>query len=50
MVHGMNRNPHRAIVLPKSEALASDLRDALQRLGIELLRFELDQEMATIRR
>ncbi|RFU49921.1 hypothetical protein D0B32_08140 [Paraburkholderia sp. DHOC27] len=48
MVHGMVDDCRRVIVLPHDEAVADDLSGALQRLGIELLRFSLDEEKATI--
>jgi hypothetical protein len=48
MVHGTADNCRRVMVLPDKEPLASDLKDALKRLGIELLKFKLDKEKATI--
>lgn len=48
MVHGTADNCRRVIVLPDKEALAHDLKNALDRLGIELLRFRLDEKKATI--
>lgn len=36
------------MVLPQKELIASDLKDALQRLKIELLRFTLDEKTAAI--
>jgi hypothetical protein len=48
MVHGTVDDCRRVIVLPHKEAIADDLSEALQRLGIELLRFNLDEEKATI--
>jgi hypothetical protein len=48
MVHGTTDDCRRVIVLPEKEAIASDLRVALERLGIDLLRFTLDHEKATI--
>ena len=48
MVHGTADDCRRVLVLPHKEPLASDLKDALQRLGIELLRFKLDKEKAKI--
>lgn len=48
MVHGTSDECRRVIVLPKSELLASDLKDALERLNIELLKFKLDEKTATI--
>lgn len=48
MVHGTSDECRRVIVLPKGELLASDLKSALKRLHIELLRFKLDEKTATI--
>jgi hypothetical protein len=48
LVHGTDANCRRVIVLPNTERLASDLLDALRRVGIELLRFRLDDKGATI--
>ncbi|MBX9915629.1 MAG: hypothetical protein K2Y07_00040 [Nitrosomonas sp.] len=48
MVHGTAKDCRRVMVLPHDEPIASDLKDALQRLGIELLRFKLDEHKATI--
>lgn len=48
MVHGTSDECKRVIVLPNSELLASDLKDALDRLNIELLKFKLDEKAATI--
>ncbi|MDI1279256.1 hypothetical protein [Methylobacter sp.] len=48
MVHGTSDECRRVIVLPKSELLASDLKEALERLNIELLKFKLDEKAATI--
>jgi hypothetical protein len=48
MVHGTAADCRRVIVLPHKEAIASDLEDALQRLSIELLKFKLDEQKATI--
>ncbi|MDR1462379.1 MAG: cytochrome P450 [Azoarcus sp.] len=49
MVHGTADECRRVIVLPqREEPLADDLGGALKRLGIELLRFDLDKEKATI--
>lgn len=48
MVHGTSNECRRVIVLPKSELLASDLKGALERLNIELLKFKLDEKAATI--
>ena len=48
MVHGTLNNCRRVMVLPQRELIRSDLRDALQRLNIELLTYELDEKAATI--
>ena len=48
MVHGTADNCRRVIVLPHKESIASDLKNALQRLGIELVCFNLDENKATI--
>jgi hypothetical protein len=48
MVHGTSTDCRRVIVLPHKEPIASDLKDALQRLCIELLRFKLDEQKAII--
>jgi hypothetical protein len=48
LVHGRNETCHRTIVLPRDEVLASDLTDGLRRLGIEVIRFKLDENSATI--
>ncbi len=48
MVHGTAANCRRVIVLPHKEAIAADLIGALQRLSIELLKFKLDEQKATI--
>ncbi len=48
MVHGSTVGCRRAIVLPQKEVISSDLKAALQRLNIELLKFKLDEIMATI--
>lgn len=48
MVHGERSDCRRVMVLPSGMAIANDLRRALLRLGIELLRFDLDEERATI--
>ena len=47
MVHGP-QSCRKAIVLPKAEPLVDDLRDALQRHHIGLLRFKLDRKRAEI--
>ena len=48
MVHGTAADCRRVIVLPHKESIAADLKDALQRLSIELLKFKLDEQKATI--
>lgn len=48
MVHGTLPNCRRVVVLPQKDSLASDLKEALERLGIELVRFGLDEERAMI--
>lgn len=48
LVHGVEDKCRRVMVLPHKEPIAPDLKDALQRLGIELLWFKLGEEKATI--
>jgi len=48
MVHGTSDECRRVIVLPQKESIASDLKEALQRLNIQLLKFKLDEKAATI--
>jgi len=48
MVHSTAKNCRRAIVLPHNEPIVADVSDALKRLGIEIIRFELDTKKATI--
>lgn len=48
MVHGTAADCRRVIVLPHKKTIAADLKDALQRLSIELLKFKLDDQKATI--
>jgi hypothetical protein len=48
MVHGTSDECRRVMVLPQKELIASDLKEALQRLNIELLKFKLDEKAATI--
>ena len=48
MVHGTSDECRRVMVLPENELIAPDLKDALQRLNIELLKFSLDEKTATI--
>jgi hypothetical protein len=48
MVHGTSNECLRVMVLPQKEPIASDLKDALQRLNIKLLNFKLDEKTVTI--
>ncbi len=48
MVHGTAADCRRVIVLPHKESIAPDLKGALQRLGIELVKYKLDEQKATI--
>lgn len=48
MTHGTVNNCQRVIVLPQKDKIPTDLTNALQRLGIKLLKFKLDEETATI--
>ena len=48
MVHGTSDKCKRVLVLPQREPIAPDLKEALQRLNIELLKFKLDKKAATI--
>lgn len=48
MTHGVSKNCRRVLVLPDHEIITSDLGQALKRLNIELLKFKLDEESATI--
>lgn len=48
MVHGASEDCRRVMVLPCTEAIADDISEALERLGIELLRFKLDEETVEI--
>jgi hypothetical protein len=48
LVHGTADNCRRVMVLPKGKALSRDLVEALGRLQVELLRFELNKKGATI--
>jgi hypothetical protein len=48
LVHGGAANCRRVIVLPKTGHVASDLLEALRRVGIEVLRFKLDVKGAAI--
>jgi len=48
MVHGVLPDCRRVVVLPRDQPLASDLKAALRRLGIEILTFKLDETQAVI--
>jgi hypothetical protein len=48
LVHGTGTNCRRVIVLPHNEPIAADLKNALKRLGIQLLKFKLNKQKATI--
>jgi hypothetical protein len=48
MVHGTSDDGRRVMVLPQKEPIATDLKEALKRLNIELLRFKLNEDAATI--
>jgi hypothetical protein len=48
MVHGTSDECRRVMVLPQKELIASDLKEAMQRLNIELLKFKLDEKAVTI--
>ena len=48
MVHGTTNDCQRVMVVPRDEPISSDLTHAIHRLGIQLLRFDLDEEKATI--
>lgn len=48
LVHGTTDGCRRFIVLPDKEVIAPDLTDAMQRLGIKLLKFKLDKAKAII--
>lgn len=48
LVHGTVANCRRVIVLPHKEPIAADLKDALKRLGIQLLKFKLNKQKAII--
>jgi hypothetical protein len=47
-VHGTDNNCQKVMVLPKNEPIAADLNSALQTLNINIVRFELDEDKATI--
>ncbi|WP_337264413.1 MULTISPECIES: hypothetical protein [unclassified Serratia (in: enterobacteria)] len=48
LVHGVVGDCRRVMVIPYTETISDDLSNALRRLRIELLRFVLDDEKATI--
>lgn len=48
MVHGKSDECRRVMVLPQKDIMSSDLKEALQRLNIELLKFKLDEKAAII--
>jgi len=48
MIHGRCAGCRRAVVLPKGEPIAPDLRSALEQLGITLMMFSLNKETATV--
>lgn len=48
MIHGAAPTCRRVLVLPNDERLADDLKRALNRLGIEILTFRLDENHAAI--
>ena len=48
MVHGTATDCRRVIVLPHKQPIAPDLKYALQRLSILLVKFKLDEQKATI--
>ena len=48
MVHGTSDECRRVIVLPHGDYIAPDIKEALKRLNIQLLRFVLDEKDATI--
>jgi len=47
-VHGINNNSKKIMVLPKNENLLSDLHTALEKLSVNIIRFELDEDKAII--
>jgi hypothetical protein len=47
-VHGTDDNCKKVMVLPEIDPLASDLYSALQKLNINIVKFELDEDKATI--
>lgn len=48
LVHGKDDQCRRFVVLPKKERISDDLANALQRLEIELLRFEINEKTANV--
>jgi hypothetical protein len=48
MVHGTSESCRRVIVLPHSDRLPEDIKESLARIGVELLRFRLDDKKVTI--
>ena len=48
MVHGPGEDCRRVMVLPGAEPLSADLAAGIRRVEISVLRYELDQEKATI--
>jgi hypothetical protein len=48
MVHGTTQKCRRVIVLEQKRPISADLKNGLKRLGIQLLKFRLDEVKATI--
>lgn len=48
LVHGVDNDCQRVMVLPQKDPIPTTLTNALHRLGITLLKFKLDEETATI--
>lgn len=48
MTHGISKKCRRIMVLPHKEPIAPDLKEALDRLGIELMHFKLTDDEAII--
>jgi len=48
MTHGSSNKCRRIMVLPRRESITQDLKEALNRLGIEILHFKLTDEKAII--
>lgn len=48
LVHGALRGCRRVAVFPGDQPLASDLKEALKRLGIEMATFKLNETQAVI--